>query len=62
MPMKFNCFQQLQAVCDGPGFTWGQELGPHSSYVEPMYYELLDISLQELEQLRTLKVGRGGLF
>ena len=59
MPMKFNFFQQLRAVCDGPGRKWGQEpdVASHSTHVEPMYYEVLDISLQELEQLKTLKVG-----
>ncbi len=56
MPMKFNFFQQLRAVCDGPGFMDG---GPHSTYVEPMYYEVPDISLQELEQLKILRVGSG---
>ena len=57
--MKFNFFQQLRAVCDGPGRKWGQEpdVASHSTHVEPMYYEVLDISLQELEQLKTLKVG-----
>ena len=61
MPMKFNFFQQLRAVCDGPGRKWGQEpdVASHSTHVEPMYYEVLDISLQELEQLKTLKVGSG---
>ena len=36
-------------------------MASHSTHVEPMYYEVLDISLQELEQLKTLKVGSGSL-
>ena len=56
--MKFNFFQQLRAVCDGPALTCDQQdVGPHIQCVEPMYYEVLDISLEELEQLKSLEVG-----
>ena len=58
MPMKFNFFQQLRTVCNGPVFTWAHlDVGPHCTCVEPMYYEVLDISLQALEQLKSLEVG-----